>query len=115
MTDTVGEEKTIAVTRIRKDKTEISEKRSVVGNSQIEKTRIQKNQKQAQKKQQNSKNQVEKTVVDNTISAIVNESDDSPNVSETPSLNIGIGCTLKERFYLDSILGVGGMGAVYKA
>ena len=115
MTDTVGEEKTIAVTRIRKDKTEISEKRNVVGNSQIEKTRIQKNQKQAQKKQQNSKNQVEKTVVDNTISAIVNESDDSPNVSETPSLNIGIGCTLKERFYLDSILGVGGMGTVYKA
>jgi len=82
MTDTVGEEKTIAVTRIRRNK---------------------------------SNNSEERTVVDNVRAGRGPESGHLSEVESTPLIEIGVGCTLKERFYLDSILGVGGMGTVYKA
>ena len=101
MTDTVGEEKTIAVTRIRKDKSQSYEERTVAD-------------------KQPQQNQLEKTVVGSAISNSAKsdglaELNGLSEVSELPSKSIGIGCTLKDRFYLDSVLGVGGMGTVYKA
>ena len=53
---------------------------------------------------------LERTVV--THGALVTHSTNPPSLLAS---EIGVGSTLKSRFYLESVLGIGGMGTVYKA
>ena len=64
---------------------------------------------------------------DKTIALVVKAGRENQGLEKTVAINsskgdvrdgpvaVGVGCTLKERFYLESVLGIGGMGTVYKA